>query len=189
MSDQDSDNDDTNGGPAVHNFGKPFPDARYAQSKVLLYGIAVKCPLPSTSANSKISIEIKVVKEESIITGEELARPVHEIALIYGFSHQGHCYSLAEPKLFLVKKPDYPQRATGCGYDGFYTYTHPKKGDEEDVYYYMWEADKLEETVQLEIRQGFIEELVLDQNLPEEKRPSSYRIATQLGHRGGKLTR
>ncbi|MGH6931639.1 MAG: hypothetical protein ACREEE_04315 [Dongiaceae bacterium] len=97
-----------------------------------------------------------------------------EVAAIYGYSHEGHCYSLPKPCLLVVPRP--AVAADGCGYTG------------QPVPYSMWIMDKLDRSMMMSVEQGFIEELILQQNIGGPKTPAAYGTRVQLAHRGGKLT-
>ena len=59
-----------------------------------------------------------------------------------------------------------------------------RKGNEG---YSVWLVDKLDQCVEIEISQGFIEQLVLDANLPGKRSPSMYAGRMMLSHRSGKM--
>ena len=54
--------------------------------------------------------------------------------------------------------------------------------------YKVWIVDKLDQCVEIEVNQGFIEQIVLEANMPGRRSPSTYRATMALSHRGGKLT-
>lgn len=51
----------------------------------------------------------------------------------------------------------------------------------------VWIVDKLDRCVEFEMNAGFIEQLVLEANLPGKRSPSSYRATMAMAHRGGRL--
>ena len=53
--------------------------------------------------------------------------------------------------------------------------------------YKLWIVDKLDECVEFEMNQGFVEQLVLDANLPGKRSPTMYASRMMMGHRSGKL--
>jgi hypothetical protein len=59
---------------------------------------------------------------------------------------------------------------------------------EEPAQYCMWRADKLTKTYEISITSGFIEDVILQQNIGGPKPPVAYGARVQLAHRGGKLT-
>ena len=52
----------------------------------------------------------------------------------------------------------------------------------------QWLVDKLDQCVEVEVSQGFIDELVLEANMPGKRSPTAYKAIMMLSHRGGKLT-
>ena len=67
-----------------------------------------------------------------------------------------------------------------CGYDAKYDLNALQK-------YMLWIVDKLDECVEFEMNQGFVEQLVLEANLPGKRSPTMYASKAALGHRGGKM--
>ncbi len=70
-----------------------------------------------------------------------------------------------------------------CGYDEKVE-KDPKK---EVAGYKVWIVDKLSECVELEMNQGFVEQLVLEANLPGKRSPTMYAGRMLLAHRSGRL--
>ncbi len=64
-----------------------------------------------------------------------------------------------------------------CGYDL-----------KKDANYRVWIVDKLDECIELDMNQGFIEQIVLDANLPGKRSPSMYAAKMQMAHRSGRLS-
>ncbi|MDX8450929.1 hypothetical protein RFN31_36015, partial [Mesorhizobium sp. VK3C] len=58
----------------------------------------------------------------------------------------------------------------------------------EDEGYAVWIVDKLDQCVEFETNQGFVEQLVLEANLPGKRSPTMYAARQALGHRSGRLT-
>ena len=52
----------------------------------------------------------------------------------------------------------------------------------------LWIVDKLDECVEFEVNQGFVEQIVLEANLPGKRSPTMYACRMMMGHRSGKLT-
>ncbi|TGP22960.1 MULTISPECIES: hypothetical protein [unclassified Mesorhizobium] len=96
--------------------------------------------------------------------------------IIFGYAYEGHTYDLPKPKIMLIPAP--PQEIPGddSGYD--------LKKD----YYRVWIVDKLDQCVEFEMNQGFVEQLVLEANLPGKRSPTMYAARQALGHRSGRLT-
>ncbi|WP_157678609.1 hypothetical protein [Mesorhizobium sp. WSM1497] len=104
--------------------------------------------------------------------------------IIVGYSYEGHCFDLPKPKIMLL--PVLPQMIPldDCGYDKKFN-RQDENGPEK---YMLWIVDKLDECVEFEMNQGFIEQIVLDANLPGKRSPTMYASKMTMGHRGGKLT-
>lgn len=96
--------------------------------------------------------------------------------IIVGYSYEGQCYDLPKPKIMLIPAiPDIIPE-DDCGY-------HNKP---EDMYM-LWIVDKLDECVEFEMNQGFVEQIVLEANLPGKRSPTMYASRMMMGHRGGRL--
>ena len=97
-------------------------------------------------------------------------------AIVFGYAFEGHCYDMPKPKIMLL--PDWPRPipCDDCGYD-----------DKSDHNYWLWITDKLDECVEIDVSQGFIEQLVLEANLPGKRSPTMYGGRMMMGHRSGKL--
>jgi hypothetical protein len=174
-----------NGGDPIRNHGKAIPHPGYSQSLIILYGTPVTGLQGPNGTYISLSISPDSA-EPTYPSGE------YEFALIYGYSYQGHCYPLDAPRIYMVNKTTKAQ-ASGCGFDGDYFYvdqmpSNATQTQYRQTQYWMWQADKLDETLQLDPMQGFFQELLLDANLPTAKQGGSYRISFVAGHRGGKLT-
>jgi hypothetical protein len=158
---------------------RSLPERQYSASRITLYGVPLtylEFPVvrPALAAARQ---QIHVASYLQIVVppiGPILVPDFQkQVALIYGYAYQGHCYSFPEPVVLLVNI-DTQQPALGCGYD-------PALG------YQMWSAEKLDTTVQIQVTQDFFEELVLRRNLGTAKQPVSYHSAAMVSHRGGKL--
>lgn len=103
-------------------------------------------------------------------------RPL-SIGIIYGYAYEGHCYDLPKPKIMLLPALPRSIPADDCGYK-----------EKEAEGYRLWIVDKLDQCVEIEVNQGFVEQLVLEANLPGRRSPSTYRATMALNHRGGRLT-
>jgi hypothetical protein len=119
------------------------------------------------------------------IMGEEYQKKgkVLSCGIIVGYSYEGHCYDLPKPKIMLI--PTFPEELPpdDCGYD--------RKNDppsSEPDRYMVWIVDKLDECVEFEMNQGFVEQLVLDANMPGKRSPTMYASRMQMGHRSGRLS-
>ncbi|MBA5776704.1 hypothetical protein H2509_06135 [Stappia sp. F7233] len=98
-----------------------------------------------------------------------------EAGVIFGYSYEGHCYDLPKPKVMLIPAQGVDIPADDCGY-------HNKPD------YKVWVVDKLDQCIEIEVNQGFIEQVVLEANLPGKRSPSTYRATMALSHRSGRLT-
>lgn len=152
--------------------GKPVPNPHYSERRIYLYGVPIRDRLPAPSGAFLL------------IQGSRSL----EAALIHGFSYQGHCYALDRPRIFLVP-PTARGYASGCGFDGEYRRADPAyPGLQVVARYFMWEVDKLDAALQIELKHDTYEQLVLEASLPTSRQPASYRIAAAIGHRSGRLT-
>jgi hypothetical protein len=97
--------------------------------------------------------------------------------VIFGYAYEGNCYDLPKPKVMLLPTNDGPIPPDDCGFD--------KKASAD---YRLWIVDKLDECIEIEISAGFIEQLVLEANMPGKRSPSTYRATMALAHRSGRLT-
>jgi hypothetical protein len=97
--------------------------------------------------------------------------------VIFGYAYEGHCYDFPKPKIMLI--PALPEviPADDCAFD--------RKSAHD---YRVWIVDKLDHCVEIEINQGFVEQIVLEANLPGKRSPTMYAGRMMLGHRGGRLT-
>jgi hypothetical protein len=101
--------------------------------------------------------------------------------IMFGYAFEGHTYDFPKPKIMLVPAYPLPIPLDDSGYD--------KKHDAaNDLGYRVWVVDKLDQCVDIEVNQGFVEQLVLEANMPGKRSPSAYRAAMMLAHRGGRLT-
>ncbi len=158
---------------------RAVPEQQYSPSRITLYGVPlidIDFPAvqpPQAGGRLLIQVTTSIVITLPLIGPILLADGTRQVALIYGYAYQGHCYSFPEPVVLLVDA-NTQQAAVGCGYD-------PNLG------YQMWTAEKLATSVQIQFTQDFFEELVLRRNLGTAKQPVSYHSAMLVSHRGGKL--
>ncbi len=97
--------------------------------------------------------------------------------VIFGYAYEGHCYDLPKPKIMLI--PAFPEEIPDDD-SGYY----PKRNKD----YRVWIVDKLDECIEIDINQGFVEQVVLEANLPGKRSPSMYAAKMNLAHRSGRLT-
>ncbi|BAV47023.1 Uncharacterized protein MLTONO_2120 [Mesorhizobium loti] len=100
----------------------------------------------------------------------------YSCGVIFGYAYEGHTYDLPKPKIMLIPAPPLQIPGDDSGYD--------LKKD----YYRVWIVDKLDQCVEFEMNQGFVEQLVLEANLPGKRSPTMYAAKQALGHRSGRLT-
>ena len=108
-------------------------------------------------------------------TGAKDADPAQiSSGVMFGYAYEGHTYDFAKPKLMIV--PTLPLTkipADDSGYDL-----------KETEGYKVWIVDKLEQCVEIQVDRGFIEQIVLDANLPSKRSPTMYNAKMALAHRG-----
>ncbi|RWO00808.1 hypothetical protein [Mesorhizobium sp.] len=108
------------------------------------------------------------------------SKPARELScgIIVGYAYEGHTYDLPKPKIMLV--PKFPELEIPQD-DSDYKL-------KEGLGYAVWIIDKLDQCVEFETNQGFVEQLVLEANLPGKRSPTMYAARQALGHRSGRLT-
>ncbi len=97
--------------------------------------------------------------------------------IIFGYAYEGHTYQLPKPKVMLIPAKPKLIPADDSGYQL-----------KEKAGYRVWLVDKLDQCVEIEINQGFIEQLVLDANLPGKRSPTMYAGRMMMAHRSGRMT-
>lgn len=97
--------------------------------------------------------------------------------IIFGYAYEGHCYDLPKPKIMLI--PAFPEEIPDDD-SGYYA----KRNKD----YRVWIVDKLDECIEIDVNQGFVEQVVLEANLPGKRSPSMYAAKMTMAHRGGRLT-
>ncbi len=174
----------------------PFAKEAYNATQVRLYGIyqdlAAGTKLgdisitPSTTMAKGKGSKVEKDKKGGIIrigSGEAgigifvADNSKGSIGIIYGYAYEGHCYDLPRPAIMLLPVP-----ASEIPKDDSAYFAKRDEG------YRVWVLDKLEECQQIEVTSGFVEELVLQANMPGKRSPSSYRATMQMAHRNGRLT-
>ena len=92
-------------------------------------------------------------------------RYIKSIGVIYGYAYEGHCYKLPKPQIMYL--PEEPREIVGgdCGCDCGYV---PELG------YAVWQIDKLERVIALDVRSDDVKTLVLDENMPGSRSPMAY---------------
>lgn len=132
---------------------------------------------------STVSIQMKQLGSVSIsatITREQAiaSKRIITCGIIVGYSYEGHTYDLPKPKIMII--PTLPEAKIPHDDSGF--------DAKESEGYAVWLVDKLDECVEFELNQGFVEQLILDANLPGKRAPNMYAGRMMMGHRSGRLT-
>jgi hypothetical protein len=97
--------------------------------------------------------------------------------IIFGYAYEGHCYDLPKPKIMLIPALPEPIPDDDSGY-------YSKRNKD----YRVWIVDKLDVCIEIDINQGFVDQIVLEANLPGKRSPSMYAAKMTMAHRGGRLT-
>lgn len=170
---------------------RAVPDPFYQPTRLYLYGIRLE-KLTGKGFRINLQVEIdngdegKASAAQAAADAKAAGRPQYVMAIIYGYSYEGRCYSLPRPSIIAVDDSKRISPASGCGFEGQFE-TLDDKGVQRTVTYSMWLHDKLDETVELVLNRGFMEEIILQQNVGGQKVPAAYSAKVQLAHRGGKL--
>lgn len=118
---------------------------------------------------------IMVSALHTVTEGGEEPKPLTS-GIIFGYAYEGHTYQLPKPKIMLIPADPQTIPDDDSGYE-----------DKASAGYRVWLVDKLDQCVEVEVSQGFIEQLVLDANLPGKRSPSMYAGRMMLAHRSGKM--
>jgi len=153
-----------------------------AARRKILNGTIPFPPIPIRITYS-FKIDIKNFGISTVTTASDTflfgvsAKQKTSCGVIVGYAYEGHTYDLPKPKIMLL--PTFPEVSIpddDSGYDL-----------KEDEGYAVWLVDKLDQCVEFEMNQGFVEQLVLEANLPGKRSPAMYASKAQMGHRSGKL--
>ena len=142
---------------------KPGMPDTFSPSRVRLYGTPLSNPIETRIGG--ISLTLGVSPDGSD----------YHLAVIHGYSFEGHCYELPKPRILIVKTQGAVVLKDDCGYS-------------PDLNYRYWDVDKDDDSMALDVESGIIERLVLDVNVPGRRSAASYRATAMLAHRGGRLT-
>ena len=93
------------------------------------------------------------------------------IGVIYGYSYEGHCYDLPKPLIMFLPCPPHQLKSGDCECDCGYG---PGLG------YAVWQIDKLEDVIVIDIRIDDVKTLILDANLPGNRSPLAYSQTMRL---------
>ncbi|WP_159592961.1 hypothetical protein [Chelativorans xinjiangense] len=128
------------------------------------------------SAPSKDSVKSKEseVSENTLTISDVGAPQVASIGVIYGYAYEGHCYKLPKPQIMLLPVEPHTVVEGDCGY-------------KRELGYAVWQIDKLERAVVLDVRSDDIKTLVLDANTPGSRSPLAYAQTMALApHRSAR---
>ncbi len=132
---------------------------------------------------SQVSIETKRLGAVALTASISLNQAIESnriisCGIIVGYAYEGQTYDLPRPKIMIIPTlPEARMPKDDSGYDV-----------KESEGYAVWIVDKLDECVEFEMNQGFVEQLVLDANLPGKRAPNMYAGRMQLAHRSGRLS-
>jgi hypothetical protein len=154
----------------------------------IIAALASRClpwpfPIPVRYTN-QLSVDTKNFGTVVISTASDLAPSgLLSVGIIVAYAYEGHTYDLPKPKIMLIKGSPQLIPLDDSGFD-----KKSGPGLNPDYGYRLWIVDKLDECVELEVNQGFVEQLVLEANLPGKRAPTMYAGRAKLGHRSGRLT-
>lgn len=144
--------------------------------------LRARAPWSGTEATEGINYQLALSMKPFgtvYLNSEMKVEGMLSFGIMFGYAYEGHTYEFAKPKVLLV--PSQPLRGRipkdDSGYDAKY-----------DEGYRVWLVDKLDHCVEVEINQGFVDEVVLEANLPGKRSPTAYRAVMALSHRGGRLS-
>ncbi|RWD68081.1 MAG: hypothetical protein EOS36_00640 [Mesorhizobium sp.] len=138
----------------------------------------------SATPNSSYVFVQSILKKYMLMLGcieihpKEDADTIMSSGIIFGYAYEGHTYDFPKPKIMMI--PANPE--TEIPYDDSDYKLKEKEG------YAVWIVDKLDQCVEFEMNQGFVEQVVLEANLPGKRSPTMYAARQALGHRSGRLT-
>jgi hypothetical protein len=156
------------------NVPEPQLAARYGPDEIILYGVNLNSRM--TKGVREASIPFGKLSLASFVRDEKdtpLAPDKIALAVVYGYSFEGHCYRLDKPKLMIFEYGGEGEPATGCGFGGQYL---------------MWRITTKTNLLELVVSADLAEELLLKANLPGNRNPTTYGASMQLAHRGGQLS-
>lgn len=179
----------------THSLEKDGNYTTYNSGQVRLYGIPfvtekgtfhreygtddAKIRTRTTITPNATPLSVGYLYAKDMGTIQVLAVPQHADAtvssgIIFGYAFEGHCYDLPRPKLMFLSVLPAIIPDGDCGY-------------KEKKDYRVWIVDKLDQCLELEMNQGFVEQIVLEANLPGKRSPTAYAGKAYLSHRSGRL--
>ncbi|MGE3872579.1 MAG: hypothetical protein AB7F74_06455 [Parvibaculaceae bacterium] len=132
---------------------------------------------PNATAPKKYELRLELKDIGASIDLRTGASDKMSSGIMFGYAYEGHAYDFPKPKIMFV-----PSQPIAIPVDDTAYYAKAALG------YKVWIVDKLEKCIEIEVNQGFIDELVLEANMPGKRSPTAYRAAMMLSHRGGRLT-
>jgi|tagenome__1003787_1003787.scaffolds.fasta_scaffold20963522_2 hypothetical protein len=164
----------------------PPPLQGYDATAIILYGAELTGILPF-GYNIEMHVQGRSGLNLTVVNPVSAPTLLH-LAVIYGYAFEGTCYKLDKPKIMVVDGSGFD--AMGCEYNdnelGFPA--SPASLPSGFSRYRMWKVDKLRRSVAIEVTHGYFEQLVLEENLPGQRSPNTYRSHAMLSHRGGRLS-
>lgn len=107
------------------------------------------------------------ITEDVLSIADNGAPEIASIGVIYGYAYEGHCYKLPKPQIMLLPVAPASIVDGDCGYKA-------------ELGYAVWQLDKLERAVALDVRTDDLKTLVLDANTPGNRSPLAYAQAQAL---------
>jgi hypothetical protein len=112
--------------------------------------------------------------QSTLSISDSSAPSIESIGVIYGYSYEGHCYKFPKPQIMLLPVVSRPVVDGDCGYMA-------------ELGYAVWQVDKLERAVVLDVRTNDLKTLVLDANAPGNRSPLAYAQVMALApHRSSR---
>jgi hypothetical protein len=153
----------------------PQPNLSYKPDEIILYGVSLD------GGNQSVREGVIPFDRNFVILqvreGHPGGTPVGPnavaMAVVYGYSYEGHCYRYDRPRLLIFEYTGPGSIAAGCGFDAPYT---------------MWRVSEKKKILELNTTIDLAEILVLDANLPGNRPPNTYGNRLRLAHRSGRLT-
>jgi hypothetical protein len=156
----------------------PPNPALFRPDAITIYGVQLSGTATPTPASipfdGNIVVSISINERRDGQPDTPVAPKKGRIAVIYGYAFEGHCYRFDRPRIVILYGDSAPMPASGCGFGPEYT---------------MWVIKSLDRVMELNIRNGLAEDLILESNLPGKRAPNTYGDHMKLAHRNGRLQR
>lgn len=134
----------------------------------------IKLIVRSSSSAESVRSQAAKVSENTLTISDFDAPEVASIGVIYGYAYEGHCYTLPKPQIMLLPVEPHAIVEGDCGY-------------KRELGYAVWQIDKQQHAVVLDVRSDDIKTLVLDANTPGSRSPLAYAQVMALApHRGSR---